>query len=117
MRFDEKVDDSYMKARRIGIVSAAFDGAIHMAANASVVAVLWYGGELVSSGALSPGDLTAFLMYSLTTGFNISNISSVYTELKRADGAASRIYDIVERRYALIVLNIHFTLLVLTLSY
>lgn len=51
-------------------------------------AVLLYGSNQVSSGAMTPGDLTAFLMYSLYIGFNISNLSYVYTELKRASGRA-----------------------------
>ncbi len=42
--------------------------------------------QKVSDGAMTAGDLTAFLMYSLYVGFNISNLSSVYTELKRASG-------------------------------
>jgi ATP-binding cassette subfamily B (MDR/TAP) protein 10 len=73
-RFDTRVDDSYIRSRRIGIVAAGFDGAIHMAANVSMVAVLFYGGSQVADGSMSAGDLTAFLMYSLYTGFNISNL-------------------------------------------
>ena len=97
MRFDRQVDESFIRARQIGIVSAGFDGAVHMASNFSFLAVLLYGGHQVSVGAVTPGDLTAFLMYSLYIGFNISNLSSVYTELKKAAGSASRIYDIIDR--------------------
>lgn len=97
MRFDAQVDESFLRARQIGIVSAVFDGAVHMASNFSFLAVLLYGGHQVSVGAVTPGDLTAFLMYSLYIGFNISNLSSVYTELKKAAGAASRIYEVVDR--------------------
>ena len=99
--FGGAVDAAYAEARRIGLVAAGFDGAVHMAANLALVAVLAYGGQLVASGALSASDLTAFLMYSLYTGFNISNLSSVYTELKRAAGAAARIFDIIDRTPAM----------------
>ena len=74
-RFDARVRESYVLARRIGVVAGYFDGAVHAAANAGLVAVLWYGGELIAQGAMSPGDLTAFLMYSLYTGFNLGNLS------------------------------------------
>jgi ATP-binding cassette subfamily B protein len=96
-RFAERVNDAYVEARRIGIVAAGFDGVVHLAANISLVAVLGYGGHLVSAGTMTAGDLTAFLMYSLYTGFNVSNLSTVYSELKRAAGAAGRIFDIVDR--------------------
>jgi ABC-type multidrug transport system fused ATPase/permease subunit len=96
-RFAARVEETYQLARRIGIVAAYFDGAVHMAANVSLVAVLWYGGQQVSSGAMSAGDLTAFLMYSLYTGLNISTLSTVYTDLKRASGAAARVFEITDR--------------------
>jgi ABC-type multidrug transport system fused ATPase/permease subunit len=74
-RFDVAVGDSYRLARRIGIVAAWFDGAVHLAANVGLIAVLWYGGNQISSGVMSAGDLTAFLMYSLYMGFNLANLS------------------------------------------
>ena len=94
--FGGAVDAAYGEARRIGLVAAAFDGAVHMAANLALVAVLGYGGHMVSTGALSAGDLTAFLMYSLYTGFNLGNLSKVYSDLKRASGVAGRIYEIAD---------------------
>lgn len=100
-RFAVRVEEAYQAARKIGIVAAYFDGAVHMAANLSLVAVLWYGGNQVLSGAMSAGDLTAFLMYSLYTGFNVSSLSNIYTDLKRAGGAAARIFEITDRAPAM----------------
>ncbi len=42
-RFDAAVGGSYAYARRIGVVAAYFDGAVHMAANIGLIAVLWHG--------------------------------------------------------------------------
>ena len=95
-RFDAAVGDSYRLARRIGIVSGWFDASVHLAANLGLIAVLGYGGTQIASGAMSAGDLTAFLMYSLYTGFNLGNLSRVYSELKRAAGVAGRIYEIAD---------------------
>ena len=36
-------------------------------------------------------------MYSLYMGINLSSLSSVYTELKRASGAAERVFEICDR--------------------
>ena len=96
IRFDINVDDSYLRSRQIGVVGAIFDGAVHMASNFSFLAVLLFGGNHVAQGHLTPGDLTAFLMYSMYIGFNVANLSGVYTDLKRASGAASRIYDVID---------------------
>ena len=96
-RYGRLVFDTYAAAKRIGIVAAYFDGIVHMAANVSLIAVLGYGGVLVQSGSISPGELTAFLMYSVYTGLNAASLSAVYTELKRAAGAAGRIFEIIDR--------------------
>lgn len=96
-RFSERVEESFQLARRIGVVAALFDGAVHAAANVAMIAVLWFGGEMVASGNMTAGDLTAFLMYSLYTGVNIASVSGVYTELKRAAGASERVFEVSDR--------------------
>lgn len=96
-RFAEKTNEAYVEARRIGIVAGVFDGAVHFAANISLVAVLGYGGHLVGTGAMTAGDLTAFLLYSTYVGLNVAGLSSIYSDLKRAAGAAQRIFDVIER--------------------
>lgn len=53
-RFDDQVDESYRKARQIAIVSAVFDGGVHMASNFSFLAVLLYGGSQVMNTATGP---------------------------------------------------------------
>ena len=100
-RFGARVNDAYRQARKIGLVAAYFDGAVHMAANVSLIAVLWYGGELVASHAMSAGDLTAFLLYSVYTGFNVSALSTTYSELKRAAGASGRLFELTDRTPAM----------------
>ena len=100
-RFSARVEESFQLARRIGVVAALFDGAVHAAANVAMIAVLWFGGEMVANGSMTAGDLTAFLMYSLYTGVNIASVSGVYTELKRAAGASERVFEVSDRLPAL----------------
>ncbi|RYG40946.1 hypothetical protein EON68_03640, partial [archaeon] len=97
-RFASAVDEAYVRSKTISNVAAAFDGAVHMAANVSLIAVLWYGSHLISTQALTVGELTSFLMYSLYVGFNAGSLSTVYTDLKKAAGAAARILAITNAR-------------------
>mmetsp|Transcript_209 Transcript_209/g.278 ORF Transcript_209/g.278 Transcript_209/m.278 type:complete len:731 (+) Transcript_209:346-2538(+) len=96
-KYNARIDTAYRKACQVGLTSAWFDGTVHLAANFSLVAVLGYGGSLVMSHELSAGALTSFMMYSLYVGFNITNLSSVYSELMRGVGASKRIFDIVDQ--------------------
>ena len=47
-------------------------------------------------GALSYGDLSAFLMYSVFTGFSCGTLASSYAELRRASGASERVLRLLE---------------------
>lgn len=58
--------------------------------------VLWIGGLDVISGAISPGELAAFVFYSLLVGLAAGAISEVIGELQRAAGAAARIFELLQ---------------------
>jgi len=96
-RFAGAVERSFEQGRRVGVAQAAFDGAVYLAVDLSLLAVLFYGGTLVQSGAMSAGDLTAFLMYSLYAGGNLAGLSSVYAELMKGVGASRRIIEVADR--------------------
>lgn len=57
--------------------------------------VLWIGGLDVIAGRTSPGELAAFVFYSLLVGLSAGAISEVIGELQRAAGAASRILELL----------------------
>ena len=53
-------------------------------ASGSLLLVLAVGGEQVLAGALSPGSLSSFLMYSLYLGFASSGLSTAYSRPRRS---------------------------------
>ncbi|NMT62762.1 ABC transporter transmembrane domain-containing protein [Marinobacter orientalis] len=58
--------------------------------------VIWIGGLDVISGRISPGELAAFVFYSLLVGLAAGAISEVIGELQRAAGAAARIFELLQ---------------------
>ena len=64
--------------------------------------VLWIGGLDVIAGRTSPGELAAFVFYSLLVGLAAGAISEVIGELQRAAGAAARIFELLQTRSELI---------------
>ncbi|RWD34138.1 ABC transporter transmembrane domain-containing protein [Mesorhizobium sp.] len=60
----------------------------------SVVAVLWFGSRDVLSGAMSPGTLGQFLLYSVFAAGALGALSEVWGELAQAAGAAERLTEI-----------------------
>jgi putative ABC transport system ATP-binding protein len=60
--------------------------------------VLAVGGQMVSSGSITIGDLTSFLLYTIYAGSSISGLSSFYSELMKGVGASSRIFELLDRK-------------------
>jgi ATP-binding cassette subfamily B protein len=76
-------------------------GLMSFAAYGAVAAVLWYGGRLVIAGELSVGNLTSFIIYTLTVAFGLGGLAEVYADLMRASGAAARVFELIERAPAI----------------
>ncbi|WP_083260311.1 ABC transporter transmembrane domain-containing protein [Marinobacter sp. X15-166B] len=58
--------------------------------------VIWVGGLDVIHGRISPGELAAFLFYSLLVGVAAGAISEVIGELQRAAGSAARLFELLQ---------------------
>jgi ATP-binding cassette subfamily B protein len=69
----------------------AFTAFITFAGFGSVVLVIWYGARLVEGGALTLGDLTQFLMYTMFIGGAIGGFVRLYGEIQRTVGATERV--------------------------
>ena len=96
-RYSAAIRKAHAKAIETGTVQAAFDGMVHVAANAAILGVLGYGGTMVLSGVMTAGDLAGFLMYSLIMAGNVSSLSSTYAEMMKAVAASDRIFSIIDR--------------------
>ena len=64
----------------------------------TILALLYVGGGMVNSGVLSIGELTSFLMYTAYAGSSMFGLSSFYSELMKGVGAASRLFELQDRR-------------------
>lgn len=64
----------------------------------AVGVVIWIGGLDVIYGRITPGELAAFLFYSLLVGIAAGAISEVIGELQRAAGSAARLFELLQTR-------------------
>ncbi|MBQ0833876.1 ABC transporter transmembrane domain-containing protein [Marinobacter sp.] len=58
--------------------------------------VIWIGGLDVIHGRITPGELAAFVFYSLLVGVAAGAISEVIGELQRAAGSAARLFELLQ---------------------
>lgn len=62
-----------------------------------LLGVLTFGSSEVAAGHLSPGDLSAFMLYSLFLGFQTAGLSTTYADVQRAIGASERVLALSDR--------------------
>lgn len=63
-----------------------------------MVLIIGYGGMRVSTGALSAGDLVAFILYLVQIIMPMNQITVFFTQLQKSVGATERIMNILEDR-------------------
>ena len=83
-------------ALRVNRIFALALPAMMMILNLSSVAVLWFGGRLVSEGSMPIGNLTAFLTYILQILLSVMMAVMVAILLPRAAASAERVEQVLD---------------------
>jgi len=96
-RYSNQVRKIFDLGKREAVISARFFAASGFMGNMTVLALLYVGGGMVQSGAISIGELTSFLMYTAYAGSSLFGLSGFYSELMKGVGAASRLFELQDR--------------------
>ncbi|KLJ08858.1 ABC transport system ATP-binding protein [Blastomyces silverae] len=96
-RYNKQVRRIFELGKKESFVSATFFSSTGLMGNMTILSLLYVGGGMVQSGAISIGDLTSFLMYTAYAGSSMFGLSSFYSELMKGVGAASRLFELQDR--------------------
>lgn len=96
-RFGARITQVIHVALQRAKVRALFFGAITFTTFAGVTAVLWMGGREVLAGALTAGDLVAFLLYTVSIAAAIGALAAFFSAYNEAIGAAERVFELLEQ--------------------
>ena len=97
-RYDEAVEISYRLAKERAKLGGIFSGGVTFLGYFTIALILIYGGYLVMNEALTPGQLTAFILYTLMVAFALAALSGLWTDFMKATGAARRVFELIDRR-------------------
>lgn len=97
-RYNYQIKKIFNLGIKEALVSATFFSGSGFAGNITILALLYTGGSMVKSGVLSIGDLSTFLLYTVYAGSSLFGISSFYSELMKGVGAASRLFELQDRK-------------------
>jgi len=94
-RFGVANADLTATALRVNRIFALTLPALMLILNLSSVAVVWFGGRLVSDGSMPIGNLTAFLAYILQILLSVMMAVMVAILLPRAQASADRVEQVL----------------------
>jgi ABC transporter fused permease/ATP-binding protein len=96
-RYEAAIGESYLAAKRRAYAGSLFMGSASAGGYAAMAVVLGYGGALVARGALTPGALTAFLVYTLFIAMSLGALAELWAEAMKGLGAADRVFALMDR--------------------
>ena len=78
-----------------GQISALMNPLTYLVVNLGVIAVLWYGGREVDTGALTQGEITALINYLSQILLNLLRVADLVIVATRAIASALRVTEVL----------------------
>ncbi|MCW5731262.1 MAG: ATP-binding cassette domain-containing protein [Alphaproteobacteria bacterium] len=97
-RFDRAVESAFATAVRRIRTRAVLTAIVMLLVFGAVDAVMWIGGKDVLLGAMTAGQLTAFVFYAVVVAGGVGALSEVWGEVQAAAGAAERLIELLQVR-------------------
>ncbi len=96
-RSHEEIEELRRLGLKVARINAALEPLISLALTGAVIIILIYGTARVSSGAISIGTLTAFILYIFNVAQPLIQLTNFTAELQKARGASGRIAALLQR--------------------
>jgi subfamily B ATP-binding cassette protein MsbA len=95
-RFSKQVEAAYDTAIQRARVRAVFVPLISLLGFGALTLLLWYGGQQVVAGKITPGELIAFLFYMMMVAGPMGSFAGLYAQVREALGAGRRIFELLD---------------------
>lgn len=96
-RFTSRVLALYRAAMNRARTNALLSPIIGFVGSITITGILYYGGVQVIQGTLSPGDLVAYLIYTVMIAAPIAVMAGLYGQFQAALGASQRLFELLDQ--------------------
>ena len=96
--FTNKIELAFSSAIKLVRERSWLTASVILLVFGAVDLILWFGARDVIVGNTTPGQLTAFVFYSVVVAGSVGALSEVYGELQRAAGATERLIELLETK-------------------
>lgn len=104
-RYSKKLDKVVKLAIKGAVFRGVFASFIIFCIFGAVITVIWYGASLVSTGEITVGDLTTYILYSMFVAGSMGSFPELYAGIQRALGASERVLEILNEETEKIEVN------------
>lgn len=94
-RFESSTDDYAKSVIAIGRVSAFLNPLSFMIINLAIVALLYFGGNKINAGALTQGELIAFINYMMQISLALVVLANVMVLFSKSYASAKRVSELL----------------------
>ncbi|NJK89379.1 MAG: ATP-binding cassette domain-containing protein, partial [Myxococcales bacterium] len=94
--YDTSIETSFDAAKDRVAAMTWFVGVTSFAGFIAITIVIWQGGQRISTEAMSPGELTSFVLYTVLLAFSLGTLTDLYGDLMKAVGAAERVFSLMD---------------------
>ncbi|MFF2885423.1 ABC transporter ATP-binding protein [Paenibacillus sp. NPDC057967] len=95
-RFEDANRDLMNTAVKVNQIMAVMMPVMMLIMNLSTIAIVWFGGWRIDSGAMGVGDLMAFIQYAMQIMFSLLMFSMMFVMVPRASASAVRIGEVLD---------------------
>lgn len=95
-RFDDANSDLTDTGIKVNRILALLMPLMILIINLATIAVVWFGGHRIDTGAMQVGDLMAFIQYIMRIMFSLMMLSMMFIFLPRASASAQRINEVLD---------------------
>ena len=95
-RFDEANRDFAETSMRVGRLSALLNPLTYAIMNLAIAAIVWFGGFRVESGALTQGQVIAFVNYMTQISLALVVVANLVVIFTKAAASSTRINEVFE---------------------
>ncbi len=95
-RYGRAMQRTLKAALRLALLRSAFGGLMAFLGFSGIAAILWFSGSEVLAGRMSFATISGFLIYAITIGASLAQLSGLYGQFREAVGAVRRVFEILD---------------------
>lgn len=101
-KYRESIENAFVHLIRQVKGRALFFSMAMFMVFSSITGVFWFGGRMVATGEISPGELTQFMLYTVILAESVGSFAALWGNLSAALGSTIRIFDILDEPASII---------------